>query len=335
MHDKRYVDRHRKEDEQHIKHKGDKDGRLAALVSKGHVKNFDTLFDHLETITMTIKLFGLFLLFFSPALTLAGEVMFEGFYQIKLEDKLVGYNVIRYEFDPKAKTFESISFVRAKFGGKTVQESLKAKANDKFQPISYQYTSQVDNALQTIDATFKDEQMKLVKSDGKTVKNETYKIPKGTFLSTFLLYIMMQKKMALNEVFKYSAVAEEEGSSYWGKSWLESKSDKGPYTVFRILNSFKGEKFISNLAAVPDPKRAEFFIKGEVFSSLSPDKNVATELVTSPHLATEGQLVPNKILVTLFGGMPTGKMNMIATPPAKLIPSPVKAAEDPKKEKEK
>ncbi|MBX3020371.1 MAG: hypothetical protein KF799_01740 [Bdellovibrionales bacterium] len=280
---------------------------------------------------MTKRLFGLFLLFFSPVAALAGEVMFEGYYVIKLEGKPIGYSIQRFEFDPKAKMFDSISFVRTKFGGKTSQESLRARANDKFEPVSYQYTSQIDNQLMSIDATFKGETMTLLKHDGKspTAKKETYKIPKNTFLSTFLVYKLMQNKLALNEVYKYSGIAEEEGASYWGKAWLESRTERGPYTVFRVVNSFKGEKFISMLAAVPDPKRADFFIKGEALSSNSPAKNVEVELVDTPQKATEGQLVPNKILITLFGTMPTGKVNMLTSPPPKMIPSPVPAQTAP------
>lgn len=272
------------------------------------------------------------LLCFGPVHALANEVMFEGYYKVELENKPIGYVIQRYEFDTKLHRFHSVSFQRLKLGGKIIQESLKAEANDKFQPISYQYTSQVDTEIKIIDATFKGEVMKLMITDGKkTARNETYKIPKGTFLSTFLVYIMMQKKLNLNEAFKYSAVAEEEGSSYYGKSWFESKEDKGAYVLFRVLNSFKSEKFVSNLAAIPDPKNPDHYIKGEVMATNSPMKNVTTKLMAKPSEATEGQLVPNKILFTLFGNMPTGTLNLAATPPAeitnapksKLIPSPV------------
>lgn len=280
------------------------------------------------------RLVALLLIFGLAPGAFAADVMFEGYYRIEHEGKPIGYNIQRYEFDPKTKTFDSISFLRAKFGGKTVQESLRARANDKFQPISYQYTSAVDDDRKTIDATFKGEQMKLVIGDGgKTnkVKNETYKIPKGTFLSSFLVYIMMQKKLTLNEVFKYSGVAEEEGSSYFGKAWLESKTSKGSYEVFRVLNQFKGEKFVSNLAVVPDPKEPGRFVKGEVIGSSSPAKNITTQLVTQPAQATEGQIVPNKILITLFGQMPTGKINLLAGKPATQM-ADVHDTEPPKEE---
>ena len=48
---------------------------------RGIVKNFDTLFDHLETSRMVKFLFGLLCLFFSPGQAFAGEIMFEGYYR--------------------------------------------------------------------------------------------------------------------------------------------------------------------------------------------------------------------------------------------------------------
>ena len=270
------------------------------------------------------------LLTFGPVFGLANvgasEIMFEGYYKISLENKPIGYVIQRYEFDPAKKQFISTSFQRAKLGGKIVQESLKAFADDKFRPLSYQYTAQVGDEIKVIDGTFKGEIMKLMITDGKkTARNETYKNPKGTFLSSFLVYIMMQKKLALNEAFKYSAIAEEDGSSTYGTSWLETKEDKGGYVLFRVLNSFKGEKYASNLAVVPDPKSPDHFIKGEVLGTISPVKNVSTELMASPAQATEGQMVPNKVLITLFGNMPTGKLNMVSHP----LETPATAAAKP------
>ena len=124
----------------------------------------------------------------------------------------------------------------------------------------------------------------------------------------------MQKKLPVNEVFKYSGVAEEDGGSYWGKAWIQTKVTKGPYTVLRVMNKFKGEEFGSNLAVIVDPKNPDQYIKGEIITTDSAAKAIATELVSNPSQATEGHTVPNKVLVTLFGNMPTGKINMVATP---------------------
>ncbi len=265
-------------------------------------------------------LFGALVLFFSlgPA-AFAGEIMFEGYYRIEIGGKAVGYSIQRYEFDPKTKTFEVTQFLRAKFGDKIFQESLKGKANDKFNPIAYSYTSQVNDELKALDATFKGQIMTLKKRDGKSNKEttETHKLPEGTFMSSFLIYVMLQKKLPLNQAFKYSGIAEEEGASYWGKAWLESKEDKGKHVIFRVLNSFKGEEFISKLMSVPDPAEKDKYIKSEVIGTESPKQNLVTKLVDSPNLATEGQILPNKIIVNLFGGVPTGKVNMIAVPPEK------------------
>lgn len=260
---------------------------------------------------MTYVLFGLVALIFSPVFAPAAEIMFEGYYRLELSGKHIGYSIQRYEFDPKAKAFTSISFLRLKIGDEITQRSLKAKANDKFQPLSYQYTAQDGKALKTIDAAFKGEVMQLKITDGKQLRNETHKIPKGTFMTSFLQYVMMQKPMPLNEAFKYSGIAEEEGASYWGKAWLASKEERTGHVVFRVLNKFKDEEFVSRLAAIPDGKIKDKYVKSEVIGTSSPKTSLTAELVASPLLATEGQLVPNKILIDLFGGMPAGKVNMI------------------------
>lgn len=283
----------------------------------GIVKNFDTLFDRLETTPMGKLLFGLLCLYFSPVTALAGEIMFEGYYRVEAESKHIGYIVQRYEFDSKAKQFTFISFMRIKLGDKIIQESTKGKANDKFHPISYNYTSQVNEAMKAIDATFTGQVMKIKITDGKTIKDPTYKIPEGTFLSSFLIYVMLQKKLPLNQAFKYSAVVEEDGDSRWGKALLETKEQKGSVVQFSILNAFKEGEFRSKLLAVPDPnpKEKDKYIKAEIIFTEDTKQSLTTRLVASPAEATEGQMVPNKIMTTLFGGMPTGKVNMVANPP--------------------
>ncbi|MGZ3721967.1 MAG: hypothetical protein ACXVA9_03490 [Bdellovibrionales bacterium] len=284
---------------------------------------------------MAYRLFGILILFFSPVTLFASEVMFEGYYRVELENKPIGYTILRFSFDPGSNTFEATSFLRVKFGDKIVQESLKAKSDDKFHPISYNYTSQVGDALKMIDATFKGEVMTLKVNDAKKVRNETYKLVKGTFLSSFLPYLLLMQKLELNEAFKYSAIAEEEGNSYWGKAWLQAREVKPGMEVFTIMNKYKGEEFFSHMAIVKDPKNATKNIKGEVLSTNSPTKNVSTKLMASASQATEGQMIPNKTLLALFGGIPTGKINMVATPPdievgtgpKQIIKTPVPASD--------
>ncbi len=260
---------------------------------------------------MPIVLIGALLLFFSPARSFSAEVMFEGYYKITLKGEHIGYSIQRYDFDQKAKKFTSISFLKIKVGDLIIQESLKAYSDDKFKPLSYQYTSQTGKDLKSIDAEFKGEIMDLKISDGKNLKTEKHKIPKGTFLSSFLVYMLLQKPLKLKEAFKYSGIAEEDGASYWGKAYVDSTKSQPNFQEVRILNQFKSEKFISTLATVKHPSEANKYVKAEVLGTESPIKTLATELVKRPTQATEGHTVPTATLSTLFGGVPVGKANLL------------------------
>ncbi|MGE3682426.1 MAG: hypothetical protein AB7G93_11935 [Bdellovibrionales bacterium] len=310
---------------------------------------------------MRSQLFGLLVLIFSPAWVLAAETMFEGYYRIELAGKHIGYSIQRYSFDPKTGTFECLAFTRAKIGETVLQESLKAKADNKLHPISYQYTKQDGPELLSIDATFKGQVMKLKKSDGKTIKTPTYEIPEQTILSQFLVYLILRDPIQVNDSISYSGVAEEDGASYWGKAWLQSAEDKDGYRVFNIQNEFKGERFTAKVAAIPDnsppedktagnlsvksrdadvsakdltkndnvgsPRFKEAnkkaggikYVRAEVISTDSATKKLMLELVASPQSATENHLVPTVTLKTIFGTIPTGKVNLIASPLTKPV----------------
>jgi hypothetical protein len=264
---------------------------------------------------MILRLLLIVFLCFGPAAATAADVMFEGYYRVDIESKPVGYIILRYAFDPAKKNFEAVSFQRIKFGDKVVQESLKATADDKFHPIAYQYTSQVGDAVKMIDATFKGDIMTLKINDGKKIRTETYKNRKGTFLSSFLPYMMLQQPLEINQAFSYNGIAEEDGGSYSGKAWLQSKEGKSSYDLYTVVNKYHGEEFLSKMAVVKNPKDPKKNIKGEVFGTSSPAKNISTTLMASASTATEGQLVPNKTLITLFGAVPTGKVNMVSSAP--------------------
>lgn len=278
---------------------------------------------------MVCRLFGILALCFGLASTARAETMFEGYYRINLDGKSIGYTIQRYEFEPKTKSFSCTTFLRAKFGETLVQESLKGRATDRFRPVAYQYTSLVGEQKKTIDATFNGLTMTQMVTEGKPVgERRVFKIPEGTFLSCFLPYMLLKKKFEINKAFKYSAVAEEDGNSYWGTAGIESVETKKEFTVYQVLNKFKGEDFSSQLAVVTDPKDPTRNIRGEVIETSSPAKKITTRLMSTAAEATAGHLVPNKILVALFGGMPIGKLNLIATPPVVesapvVIPTPV------------
>lgn len=263
-----------------------------------------------------VRLTCLILILSFSALASAAEIQFEGYYRLELESKAIGYVIQRYETDAKAKIIRYAYFLKTNELGGNIQESMKAEARTKekaeFEPISFQYTGQVGKELKSIDGTFNKDVMKIVKTKGTDkALNETYKIPKGTFLSSFLSYLMLQNGLKTGKKFTYSAVAEEDGNSYKGDALIKDEEKFAGQTVYRIENTFKGERFISFLTP-----------QGEMMGTISPAKKLTLVLVANPKDATEGFTIPNKSLMLTFGNIPTGEANALAKAKEKAKPVP-------------
>lgn len=237
------------------------------------------------------------------------EVLFEGYYKLMADKVHAGFVIQRYQFDPKLKRFTATSIMKTGPLAGNIQESVHATANDKFQPISFQYTSQVDGKIKLIDATFAKGTMTATISDGNRKNVIKKKVGKNVFLSTFLGYLMLQNGYKVGKKFSYSAIAEEDAEVTNGESLLKSEEKVDDQQAFRILNKFKGSEFISMVTS-----------KGEILGVDVPAQKITTELVAKPEQATVGQTVPQKTLMTLFGKIPEGKENPVAK----------KAAEAPK-----
>jgi hypothetical protein len=280
-----------------------------------------------------LALIGFFALAFSPFATWAkSEVMFEGYSKISVGDKHVGYTIQRYEFDAKKKQFKSTYFIQTSADAGGINESLVALADDKFQPISYQYTAKVGATIKIIDAKFDKGVMSATIGNGKVSQNLQKKIAPGVFLSTFLGYLMLQKGYEVGKKFSYTAVAEEDAEVYKGEALIKEQARFKDQDVFRILNTFKDAQFVSYV----NPK-------GEVFGTTSPVQKIATELVAQPAEATQGLLLPAPSLKILFQGVPRGNVHSIgATVAPKVVPTeastaiqPVPKAEPPRKDQTK
>ncbi len=245
-----------------------------------------------------VLIFSLFLAFIPS--NLMAETMFEGAYKVVSDGQHVGYVLQKYDFDPKTKIFTSIYFLKTNEKGGNITESLKAQANDKFQPMNYQYTNQTGDKIKAIDGKFNKEIMELEITDGKVKKKEKHKIPKGTFMSSFLGYMMLQKGLKKDIKFKYSAVAEEDGNSYNGEAFVEGEEQMKDFDVFRVKNKFKGTNFVSFITK-----------NGEVLKTDSPAIQLSTELQKSIADATANHVLPHKTLTLLFGKVPTGKVNVL------------------------
>ena len=244
-------------------------------------------------------------------------VLFEGWSKVLISGKHVGYIIQRYEFDEKKKEFREIHFLKTNADSGGLTESLVARADASFKPVAYQYTNVVSGKPTLIDATFKGDQMTAAVTEGKTKKTVKNNMPKGTFLSTFLGYVMLQGKEGLKKgvKYEYQGVLEESAIITKGEAYIAEEETVSGVPVFRILNTINGSKFIS-LASH----------KAEVLGTVSPSQGLQTVLVATMEEATAGFGVNNSALTQLFGSMPKGKENEIAKrstlPPPKVPPAP-------------
>ena len=160
--------------------------------------------------------------FFSPSLSLA-ETLFEGYSLILTGKARAGFVVQNYSVDQKAKVYTSTYYIKTNALGGDMTESLSAKCNMEFEPISYKYTSIVNKKAKTIDATFKGSKEKgykmkaVISENGQPGNPISLDLPKETILSTFLAYWMLAKGVSVSKPpFNYNAVAEEAAKVFTG-----------------------------------------------------------------------------------------------------------------------
>lgn len=231
------------------------------------------------------------------------EVLFEGYYKILSNGTPIGYTISKYEFDAKSKKFISTYFLKTAGQGTEITESLKAFANQDLAPISYAYTSIVGKDTKTIDAKFNGQKMTAeVKSGGKT-QTIRKDLPKGTFLSTFLVYLMLQSKEGLktDSNYDYQGIAEEDADVSKGQASVGKEESFLGLKAFKVQNKFKDVRFVSYVNE-----------RGEVLGTTSVGQGVSTELVADPATATKGFPTSPGILKSLFGEVPSGKGNMVS-----------------------
>jgi len=250
---------------------------------------------------MVQRAFVFFIVCFSQILS--AEVLFEGYSKVIAGGMHVGFFISRYEFNSKKKEFVATTFLKTNELGGNITESLKAIAKEDLSPISYSYTTLIGNSPKTIDAKFVGGKMNASIKDGDKISKVNRDLPKGTFLSSFLAYVMLKspKGMSPDTKYEYQAIAEEDAMLQKGIAYIKSVEDAGGIKAYRILNEFKGQKFISLVTE-----------KGEVLSTKSPVQSIATELVPQSSLATASFQLPAALLKQLFGEIPLGVKNEIS-----------------------
>lgn len=231
------------------------------------------------------------------------DVLFEGYSKITSGGVHVGYVITRYEFNPKEKRFYGTYFLKTGELGSDVTESVKSVADIDFNPISYEYTSIVGKTTKTIDAKFKKNRMTAVVKEGEKTKTIQKDLPKGTFLSNFLIYLMLKSKDGLKTEsnYNYSAIAEEDADVMKGEALVGKQEKFNGQMAYKILNKFKNVKFVSYVSD-----------RGEVLGTSSPANGIGTELVARPQDAVGHFGTSTSILKLLFGEVPLGTDNVIS-----------------------
>lgn len=228
--------------------------------------------------------------------------LFEGYYKIMSSNQHIGYMALRFEFDSKKKIFTSTHFMRTEAGGVQSSESLVSRSDENFTPLSYEYTQLSGGSSTIIDAKFKNNKMtaNFQKDGAKKVINKD--LPKGTFLSSFLVYMMMKSPngMTTQTRFQYQALAEEDAEIFKGEAIVGKEEDFKGLKVLKVVNKFKNASFISHLTD-----------RGEVVGTESKDLAVSTELVASKEEAFGKLTASEKTLSQLFGSVPLGANNLI------------------------
>ena len=251
---------------------------------------------------MVHRSFLITLVIFSSCLAKA-EILFEGYSKILSGGVHVGYVISRYEFDTKKKQFVSTSFIKTNESGGSITESLQAFSDEQLRPLSYQYTTLVSGQAKTIDAKFEKGKILANVHDGAKQEKIVKDAPKGSFLSTFLAYVILKSPQGLkpDTKFEYSAFAEEDAALLKGIAFIKNYEDFNGIKALKVLNEFKNSKFISYVNE-----------KGEVLSTKSPIQGIATELVPLPSMATMNMQIPTALVKKLFGDVPTGQKNEVS-----------------------
>lgn len=257
------------------------------------------------------------------------DVLFEGYSKIMMGTDHIGYAVSRYDFDVKKQEFVSTYFIRIETGEVKFSESLKARANSKLEPISYFFTrldgepappkpgsKQAPKApdVKTIDAYFQKNKMSAVVRENGQTKTIKKDLPKGTFLSTFLYYLILQSKTGLkvsDGPLTFDAIAEEDASLTKGTAWVKAQQAYNGVDSYKIQNSFKDDTYLSYVTA-----------KGEIIATESPARKLSTQLVPDMKQAIGSLSFKTATLESLFGAVPKGKENVLARTSGDDMPAP-------------
>jgi hypothetical protein len=231
----------------------------------------------------------------------SAKILFEGYYKVNQFKKHIGFLVLRHEIDDKTQNFKTTSLIKLAKGGFDMTESYQTVSDSTLVPISLNYLAVADKKTKTIEAKITNLKMTgSVVENGKKIKLNS-DIPKGSFFSSVLYYLMLQSKDGLKTGtnFDYTAITEEGPVPLAGTVTVDKKMvTKGASQLMKINNRFAGSDY-DNLVST----------KGEVIEANTPATSIETELVKDPAEALDGIKIAKGTLEKIFGNLPEGKIN--------------------------
>jgi hypothetical protein len=263
---------------------------------------------HLHTLTSAFRtaLFSVFV--FAAASAHADAPAFEAYYKFYLGNTHTGYVIQRLEVLDSKKEMVSTYYCYVKTPGGPTVESLVARADLNFEPLSYSYTALSEGKPKIIDATFKMKKMTAKITEGAAgqtkTRTMTLQVPNAGFLSTFLNYVVLKNGLSVGKNYKFFALSEEDPGFHEGTAnILAEQKVKQKIDAFKIDISFKGVSFVGLVAT-----------NGEPLGTLSPEQNASTEMVATRAEAVGSLPFNEKQIKTLFGGIPEGRKNKMNAP---------------------
>lgn len=269
---------------------------------------------------LTFAFYFTFLLVLTQSAT-AAEPAFEAYYKFFLGEQHSGYVVQRLDVEPKTNHLTSIYYVYVKTPSGSTTESLVAKADANFEPISFQYTALVDSMIKTAEGTFKNKKMVGKMRDGQKTQNISLTTPPNGFLSTFLNYVILKNGMMVGKNYGFTALAEESPACFAGDPDC-NKNGVGfmPGTAavveelkYKNIPAYKIKFKYKEIGFTGEKLEFDGIISstGETLASLSPKQNARTEIVLTKEEAVGGFPFSEKNIRLIFGNVPTGKKNAL------------------------
>ncbi|MCB0394042.1 MAG: hypothetical protein KDD25_05755 [Bdellovibrionales bacterium] len=243
------------------------------------------------------NLYFVVFLFFVAEVQAEVKPVVTGWHKVLVNGQHSGYLLQDYSVNTKTKQFVATNFTRIVLPGRDISRSLKAFADDKFHPISYQYIEQTNTSVRTINATFdKNVMTATVVNDGKALEPQQLKLPENTIQAIFLYLLMVTRKegVKVGDHFAYNAMAEDTGAFHVGTADIVEMAKVEGLDAFKIVNSFNDAKTIEHITPT-----------GQIVQTKDMESGVETRLVATQDEATGAFPVPRDALKTLFGRVPT------------------------------